>query len=186
VNENPKNYDNDAIKDSDAYKLLLEIPPGKVSTYGDIAKALGKPLSSREIGRILGRNPNPIKVPCHRVMMSDGTVGGYIFGRDRKKELLVKEGISFSHDTVNNFKEVRFHPKNKFAERKRFQNAKRKAANLETKTLAVSCQIWSTITRLDCSDLHLDGLTCSPKACLHLRILTCIRSFVLYHCTWVN
>jgi methylated-DNA-[protein]-cysteine S-methyltransferase len=115
MNENPKNYGNNAqntIKDSDVYELLLEIPAGKVSTYGDLAKALGKPLASREIGRILGRNPNPIKVPCHRVVMSDGTVGGYFYGSDRKKELLEKEGISFSHETVNNFKEVRVHPKN--------------------------------------------------------------------------
>jgi len=92
------------IRDSDVYELLLEIPAGKVSTYGDLAKALGKPLASREIGRILGRNPNPIKVPCHRVVMSDGTVGGYFYGGNRKKELLEKEGISFSHETVNNFK----------------------------------------------------------------------------------
>jgi len=115
MNEN-KDYDNDAqdtIKDRDVYKLLLEIPAGKVTTYGDLAKALGKPLASREIGRILGRNPNPIKVPCHRVVMSDGTVGGYFYGSDRKKELLEKEGISFSHETVNNFEEVRVHPKNK-------------------------------------------------------------------------
>jgi O-6-methylguanine DNA methyltransferase len=115
MNKNPKNYGNNAqitIKDSDVYELLQEIPAGKVSTYGDLAKALGKPLASREIGRILGRNPNPIKVPCHRVVMSDGTVGGYYYGSDRKKELLEKEGISFSHETVNNFKEVRVHPKN--------------------------------------------------------------------------
>lgn len=119
MNKNPKNYDNDTqntIKDRDVYALLLEIPPGKVSTYGDLAKALGKPLASREIGRILGRNPNPIKVPCHRVVMSDGTVGGYFYGSDRKKELLEKEGISFSHENVNNFNEVRVHPKNKFAD----------------------------------------------------------------------
>jgi methylated-DNA-[protein]-cysteine S-methyltransferase len=68
------------------------------------------------IGRILGRNPNPIKVPRHRIVMSDGTVGGYSYGSDRKKELLEKEGISFSHGTINDFDEVRVHPKyNKFA-----------------------------------------------------------------------
>jgi O-6-methylguanine DNA methyltransferase len=77
---NPKNYGSNAkntIKDSDVYELLLEIPAGKVSTYRDLAKALGKPLASMVIGRILGRNPNPIKVPRHRIVMSDGTVGGY-------------------------------------------------------------------------------------------------------------
>ena len=66
------------IKDSDVYDLLLKIPAGKVSTYGDLAKALGNPSASREVGRILGRNPNPITVPCHRVVMSDGKVGGML------------------------------------------------------------------------------------------------------------
>jgi O-6-methylguanine DNA methyltransferase len=72
------NYDNESLtqstlKDRDVYDLLLKIPAGKVSTYGDLAKALGNPLASRQIGKILGRNPNPIK---HRVVMSDGKVAG--------------------------------------------------------------------------------------------------------------
>jgi methylated-DNA-[protein]-cysteine S-methyltransferase len=117
MNKTPKIYENNpqnTIKDSDVYELLLEIPAGKVSTYGDLAKSLGKPLASREIGRILGRNPNPIKVPCHRIVNSDGTLGGYFYGSNRKKELLEKEGISFSHKTLNNFKDVRVHPKSRF------------------------------------------------------------------------
>ena len=103
-NENPSQ---NVIKDRDVYDLLLKIPPGKVSTYGDLAKALGNPLASRQVGRILGRNPNPIKVPCNRVVMSDGKVGGYFYGIDRKKELLEKEGISFTDENVNNFMEIR-------------------------------------------------------------------------------
>jgi methylated-DNA-[protein]-cysteine S-methyltransferase len=103
-NENPSQS---TIKDRDVYDLLLKIPAGKVSTYGDLAKALGNPLASRQVGRILGRNPNPIKVPCHRVVMSDGKVGGYFYGSDRKKELLEKEGISFTDESVNNFMEIR-------------------------------------------------------------------------------
>jgi methylated-DNA-[protein]-cysteine S-methyltransferase len=103
-NENPSQ---NTIKDRDVYDLLLKIPAGKVSTYGDLAKALGNPLASRQVGRILGRNPNPIKVPCHRVVMSDGKVGGYFYGSDRKKELLEKEGISFTDESVNNFMEIR-------------------------------------------------------------------------------
>ncbi len=103
-NENPSQ---NTIKDRNVYDLLLKIPAGKVSTYGDLAKALGNPLASRQVGRILGRNPNPIKVPCHRVVMSDGRVGGYFYGSDRKKELLKKEGISFTDESVNNFMEIR-------------------------------------------------------------------------------
>ena len=102
-----KNIIKKSIKDSDVYDLLLQIPAGKVSTYGDLAKALGNPSSSRIIGRILGKNPNPIKVPCHRVVMSDGKVGGYFYGSDKKKELLEKEGISFTNGIVSNFKNVR-------------------------------------------------------------------------------
>jgi methylated-DNA-[protein]-cysteine S-methyltransferase len=79
------------IKDSDIYKLLIKIPAGKVSTYGDLAKALGNPSASRETGRLLGKNPNPIVVPCHRVVMSDGKLGGYAYGSTRKRELLEKE-----------------------------------------------------------------------------------------------
>jgi methylated-DNA-[protein]-cysteine S-methyltransferase len=107
------------IKDSDIYKLLKKIPAGKVSTYGDLAKVLGNPSASREVGRILGKNPNPIVVPCHRVVMSDGRLGGYAYGSIRKRELLEKEGISFTDKKVRNFKEVRVYPRiNKTAVRK--------------------------------------------------------------------
>ena len=106
------------IKDSDIYKLLIKIPAGKVSTYGDL-EALGNPSASREIGRLLGKNPNPIVVPCHRVVMSDGKLGGYSYGSTRKRELLEKEGISFTDKKVRNFKEVRVYPRiNKTAVRK--------------------------------------------------------------------
>src|SRR5215468_11482457 len=104
IGENPVRS---TIKVRDVYDLLLKIPAGNVSTYGDLAKALGNPLASRQVGRILGRNPNPIKVPCHRVVMSNGKIGGYLYGIDRKKELLEKEGISFTDENVNNFMEIR-------------------------------------------------------------------------------
>jgi methylated-DNA-[protein]-cysteine S-methyltransferase len=96
------------IRDSDVYDLLLKIPPGKVSTYGDLARALGNPSASRMIGRILGRNPNPIKVPCHRIVMSDGRVGGYAYGIAKKRQLLENEGVSLlTNGIVQNFKDVR-------------------------------------------------------------------------------
>ena len=105
-----ENLTQNTIKDSDVYDLLLKIPAGKVSTYGDLAKALGNPLASRQVGRILCRNPNPTKVPCHRVVMSDGKVGGYLYGSNRKRELLEEEGISFTDEIVSNFKKVRVYP----------------------------------------------------------------------------
>ena len=95
------------IKNEDVYKLLQKIPEGKVTTYGDIAKALGNPSASRIVGRILGQNPNPIQVPCHRVVMSDGKLGGYAYGVGKKKELLEKEGLSFTNGIVSDFNNVR-------------------------------------------------------------------------------
>jgi methylated-DNA-[protein]-cysteine S-methyltransferase len=109
MNENKKEPSN-TIKDEDVYELLLKIPVGKVSTYGDLAKILGNPSASRVIGRILGKNPNPVKVPCHRVVKSNGKLGGYRYGTDKKKDLLEKEGISIINGTiVDNFENIRFH-----------------------------------------------------------------------------
>jgi methylated-DNA-[protein]-cysteine S-methyltransferase len=100
------------INSEDVYSMLLTIPKGKVSTYGDLAKALGYPTASRYIGRILGKNPNPIKVPCHRVVMSNGKIGGYALGTQKKKELLQNEGVIFSDEyIVNEFSKVRYYPK---------------------------------------------------------------------------
>ena len=100
------------INSEDVYSILLTIPKGKVSTYGDLAKALGNPAASRHVGRILSKNPNPIKVPCHRVVMSNGKIGGYALGTQKKKELLQNEGVIFSDEyTVNEFSKVRYYPK---------------------------------------------------------------------------
>ena len=96
-----------AIKNEDVYDLLQKIPEGKITTYGDLARALGNPSASRIIGRILGQNPNPIRVPCHRVVMSDGKLGGYRYGTNKKKELLEKEGLSFTNEVVSDFKKIR-------------------------------------------------------------------------------
>ena len=91
------------LKADDVYDLLVSIPEGKITTYGDIAKALGRPGASRAIGRILNKNPNPVVVPCHRVVMSDGSIGGYAFGIERKKELLTKEGLRFMGERMDDF-----------------------------------------------------------------------------------
>ena len=100
------------INSEDVYSMLLTIPKGKVSTYGDLAKALGNPAASRYIGRILSENPNPIKVPCHRVVMSNGKIGGYALGTQKKKELLQNEGVIFSDEyRVNECSKVRYYPK---------------------------------------------------------------------------
>jgi O-6-methylguanine DNA methyltransferase len=82
------------------YRLICQIPPGKVTTYGAIARSLGKPRASRAVGSALGANPNPVVVPCHRVVKSDGTLGGYSspLGIKRKIELLADEGVELDDD----------------------------------------------------------------------------------------
>jgi methylated-DNA-[protein]-cysteine S-methyltransferase len=96
------------IRGKDVYTLLTKIPPGKVSTYGDIASALGYPRASRAVGRIIANNPNPIIVPCHRVVKSNGEIGGFMYGEQRKREILEREGIRFQNRVVENFQEARF------------------------------------------------------------------------------
>jgi methylated-DNA-[protein]-cysteine S-methyltransferase len=101
------------IKDKEVYELLLAIPPGKVSTYGDIANALGHPHAARLIGNILKRNPNPIQVPCHRIVKSNGMLGGYMYGISMKKQLLKEEGIKFQDDDyLRDFDKCRMDLKN--------------------------------------------------------------------------
>ncbi len=85
------------------YALLKKIPAGKVTTYKDIAQALNT-KGYQAIGQILKKNPNAPLVPCHRVIKSDGTLGGYA-GKTTgaktltKKKLLEKEGIKFENGT---------------------------------------------------------------------------------------
>ena len=110
MNNENKKISKNIIRDTDVYDLLSKIPAGRVSTYGDLAKALGSPSSSRLVGRILGNNPNPVKVPCHRVVKFDGKLGGYKYGIDKKKDLLEKEGISIVNEiVVDNFDNIRFY-----------------------------------------------------------------------------
>jgi O-6-methylguanine DNA methyltransferase len=70
------------------------IPAGSVWTYGQVARSIGKPKASRAVGQALGRNPVPIVIPCHRVVASDGSLGGYSGGGglDSKRWLLHLEG----------------------------------------------------------------------------------------------
>ncbi len=74
------------------YKVVKKIPRGEVLNYQQVAKAAGSPRAFRAVGNILNENANPA-VPCHRVIKSDGRVGGYRYGQKRKIALLKKEGI---------------------------------------------------------------------------------------------
>lgn len=89
------------------YELLLKIPKGRVSTYKAIAQALNS-KAYQAVGNAMNSNPNPISVPCHRVVNSDGRLGGYAFGVGRKVELLTEEGIVIQDSKVQDFKAVFF------------------------------------------------------------------------------
>jgi methylated-DNA-[protein]-cysteine S-methyltransferase len=85
--------------EEDVYKLLKRIPRGKVTTYKEIARVLG--IHPRKVGRILNKNPLPIKLPCHRVVHSDGRIGGYSLGIEIKKKLLEEEGIEIKNGKID-------------------------------------------------------------------------------------
>ena len=78
------------------WAYLRKIPPGSVKTYSQVAKAIGKPLAVRAVANAIGKNPCAPKIPCHRVIRSNGTLGGYSGkgGVKTKRLLLKKEGIS--------------------------------------------------------------------------------------------
>ena len=82
------------------WELLKQIPKGKVTTYGEIARTLDS-KAYRAVGRAMNQNPNPIIVPCHRVISSDGSLGGYAYGLDRKVELLRSEGVVIQNEKVD-------------------------------------------------------------------------------------
>ena len=78
------------------WNYLKKIPRGKVKTYSEVAKSIGKPLAVRAVANAIGKNPLAPQIPCHRVIRSDGSLGGYSGkgGIKTKKLLLKKEGIT--------------------------------------------------------------------------------------------
>jgi methylated-DNA-[protein]-cysteine S-methyltransferase len=77
-----------------AWRALCRIPFGKTISYGQQAANIKKPKAFRAVGSANGKNPIPIIVPCHRVVASDGSLGGYSLGLRMKKQLLALEGVS--------------------------------------------------------------------------------------------
>jgi len=82
------------------YEKTSEIPRGSVTTYAELACVIGKPNAARAVGNALNHNPHPIAVPCHRVVRSDMSLGGYANGTNAKKELLISEGVKIKGERV--------------------------------------------------------------------------------------
>ena len=78
------------------WKEIDKIPYGKIVTYSEIARNIGKPKAARAVANACGANPNPITTPCHRVICSDGNISGCsgVGGIKKKIEPLRKEGIN--------------------------------------------------------------------------------------------
>jgi AraC family transcriptional regulator of adaptative response/methylated-DNA-[protein]-cysteine methyltransferase len=77
------------------WQELRKIPPGETRSYAEIADAIGDPKATRAVGTANGSNPVAVLVPCHRVIRSDGSLGGYAGGLDRKRQLLAAEGANW-------------------------------------------------------------------------------------------
>ena len=73
------------------YAVVAKIPKGKVLTYKEVAKRAGSPNAFRAVGNVLNKNMSS-KVPCHRVIRSDGEIGGFRSGHSAKVKILRKEG----------------------------------------------------------------------------------------------
>jgi O-6-methylguanine DNA methyltransferase len=74
------------------YEEVKKIPRGEVRTYAEIAQAIGHRKAYRAVGNALNKNPDLKTIPCHRVIRSDGKLGGYRYGSKKKKTLLEREG----------------------------------------------------------------------------------------------
>lgn len=91
------------------FVCVAKIPKGKVMTYTGVASAVGRPRAARAVGNVLGKNPftfhspknAPKRIPCHRVVRSDGRVGGYSGPMGAKEELLKKEGVKIINGRVS-------------------------------------------------------------------------------------
>ncbi|MFH1452000.1 MAG: MGMT family protein [archaeon] len=89
------------------YKLLKKVPKGRVTTYKEIARALNS-KAYRAVGTAMNKNPYAPKVPCHRVINSDGKIGGFASGTKNKIKIIKSEGIKLKNNKIVNFDKVFF------------------------------------------------------------------------------
>jgi len=87
------------------YELLKLIPKGKVTTYGEIARALNT-KAYQAVGNAMAKNKNLLVIPCHRVIRSNGEIGNYALGAEKKAALLREEGVDLEGDKVQDLEAV--------------------------------------------------------------------------------
>jgi len=86
------------------YKKLLQVPKGQITTYGELAKSVGLKNGQRVVGKMMNKNPYPVIIPCHRVVMSTGKIGGYAYGENVKTKMLNDEGIKIQNGKIIDLK----------------------------------------------------------------------------------
>jgi O-6-methylguanine DNA methyltransferase len=90
--------------------VVRRIPPGRVATYGDVARLAGRPRAARAVGNIM-RDCHRRDVPCHRVIAAGGRIGGYGGSELLKRSLLTAEGVTFSGWRVRGLDTVQWNPR---------------------------------------------------------------------------
>ena len=93
---------------SQCYEALKKVPRGKVITYGGLAEMIGRPKAHRAVGSAMNKNPFAPKVPCHRVVKSNGDLGGFSIDTKVKIKRLQEEGVMVSNNKIVDFKSILF------------------------------------------------------------------------------
>ncbi|MDC0963864.1 MGMT family protein [Candidatus Pseudothioglobus singularis] len=93
---------------SECYKALEKVPSGKVISYAGLAEMIGRPKAHRAVGSAMNKNPFAPRVPCHRVVKSNGEIGGFADDINVKIKRLHKEGVEVLDNKVVNFKSILF------------------------------------------------------------------------------
>ncbi len=99
--KNSEKWENLTDFEKNVLELTYKIPEGKVSTYGQIARVLGNKYYSRAVGNALNKNPFAPKIPCHRVIKTNGQIGGFAKGSSEKEKRLKMENIIISNHKIN-------------------------------------------------------------------------------------
>ena len=93
---------------SQCYEVLKKVPPGNVISYGGLAEMIGRPNAHRAVGSAMNKNPFAPIVPCHRVVKSNGELGGFAGDINLKIKRLQEEGVKVSNNKIVNFQSVLF------------------------------------------------------------------------------
>jgi len=88
-----------SVFEEKVYKAVSKIPRGQTRSYKWVAQRINKPYAYRAVGNALNKNPYPIRIPCHRVVKSDGSIGGFSKGKRAKMRLLKREGVDIMAHT---------------------------------------------------------------------------------------